>query len=169
MQSDVRSQVANAFFRDVLMLPEGKERRTATEVIKRSEELNRVIGPEVQRLESEWKAPTIERAFNIMIRANAFLPIPQELAGANVRFEYESPVKRLRQSVEIETAQVLRNEFVTMAGVNPSVMDHFNSDEYMRYIANALKTPMRLLYPPEYVAEVAGGESTADGGCADDG
>lgn len=153
MQRDVREQVGNAFFKDVLMLPEGKERRTATEVLKRSEELQRVIGPEIKRLETEWKAPTIERAFNIMLRANAFAPIPQELAGRDVRFEYESPIRRMKQSIEIETAHILRDEFITMSNVDPSVMDQFNSNEYMRYMANALRVPMRLLNPAEYVEQ----------------
>lgn len=153
MQRDVREQVANAFFKDVLMLPEGKERRTATEVLKRSEELQRVIGPEIKRLETEWKAPTIERAFNIMLRAGAFAEIPQELAGRDVRFEYESPIRRMKQSIEIETAHILRDEFMVMANVSPTVMDHFNIDEYMRYMANALRVPMRLLNPTEMVQQ----------------
>lgn len=152
MQRDSREQVFAAFFRNVLNLPIAGPQMTATEVIQRREEMIREVGPLFGRLESDYTAPMVERTFNIMLRGGAFFPIPKVLAGKDIVFEYESPVKRARQMIEIETARQFKMEMIELSQFDPKAFDNFNTDEYVRHISTTLRVPAKLLNPPEWVA-----------------
>jgi hypothetical protein len=124
---------------------------TATEVIERREEWMREIGPMFGRLESEFIAPMVERAFMVMLRGGGFAPIPESLAGRNVKFEFESPVKRVRQQIEAAAARMWKDEVLTLASVDPSALDILDMDEYARFTAEAAKVPLRLVRPQEEI------------------
>lgn len=153
MQVDIRDSVFAAFFRNVLNLPTEGPQMTATEIIQRKEEFIREIGPVFGRLESDYTAPMVERAFRIMLRAGAFAPIPLSLAGRNVRFEYESPVKKIRQQIEAAAARMLVVEAQNMAPVWPDVIDNIDEDEYIRHQAEAGAIPNKLLRGKQQVEE----------------
>lgn len=154
MQQDAREQVFAAFFRNVLNLPVRGPQMTATEVIERREEFMREIGPLFGRLESDYIAPMIERAFSVMLRAGAFDPIPEILQGRNVTFEFESPVKRVRKQIEASAAQIWKDEILQLAAVDPSALDILDMDEYARFTAEAAKVPLQLMRTPEQVEEL---------------
>jgi len=154
MQTDTRDQVFQAFFKNVLNLPVQGPQMTATEVIERREEWIREIGPMFGRLEPEYNVPMVERAFNIMLRAGAFLPIPESLQGQDVSFEFESPVKRVRQQIEATAARIWKDEMLQIASVDPTVLDTVDLDEYARFSAEASKIPLRLTRTEEQVAEL---------------
>jgi hypothetical protein len=129
---------------------------TATEVIQRREEIIREIGPVFGRLETDYTAPMVERAFSIMLRARAFLPIPQSLQGRSIRFDYESPVKRIRQSVEAAAARLWVQEQIEAARATgrEEILDAVNFDEYARFSAEAASLPHHLLNGRKEVARI---------------
>lgn len=145
MQQDIRNNIFAAFFRNVLNLPIEGPQMTATEVIQRKEEFIREIGPVFGRLETDYTAPMVERAFNIMLRAGALAPIPEALQGQNIRFEYESPVKRIRKQIEAAAAGMVVAEALNIAQIKPEIMDSLNLDEYIRFRAEAAGLPTALL------------------------
>lgn len=154
MQSGVREQVFAAFFRNVLNLPVDGPEMTATEVIQRKEEFIREIGPVFGRLETDYTAPMIERAFMVMLRAGALPPIPPALRGANVRFEYESPVKKIRQQTEAAAAKMWAAEMANMAQFKPEALDLINVDALGRFTAEAVGIPHEIVNGRETVEEI---------------
>lgn len=147
MQQDIREQVREAFFRNVFNLPVPGTDMTATEVLERKEEFIREIGPVFGRLESDYIAPIVERAFMIMLRSGSFGAVPEELAGANIRFEFESPVKRIRQQAEATSAKIWAQETAAMAPVRPDITDNIDFDGLARFTADALNLPERVQTP----------------------
>lgn len=147
MQLDTRSQIFAAFFRNVLNLPVEGPEMTATEVIQRKEEFIREIGPVFGRLETDYTAPMVMRAFMIMLRGGGFLPIPEELQGRNVRFEYESPVKKVRQQVEAAAARLWVAEHIDAATATqrPEILDVINFDAYSRFTHDANGLPPSII------------------------
>lgn len=154
MQDDTRNQVFAAFFKNILNLPIAGPQMTATEIIARKEEFIREIGPVFGRLETDDTAPTVERAFMIMLRAGAFLPIPQVLQGRNIRFEYDSPVKRIRQQIEAAAASRWAQETIALSEFKPEVLDLVNGDELVRFSAEALGIPRKIVNGVDEVAQV---------------
>ena len=152
MQQDARDQIFAAFFRNVLNLPVQGPQMTATEVMARNEEFIREIGPVFARLESDYTGPLVERVFSVMLRAGAFPAIPNELAGANVSFVYESPVKRIREEVQAAAANLAVQEISLLAQAKgPQVLDLIDEDAYGRFIAQARGLPRQLLRPADEV------------------
>jgi hypothetical protein len=145
MQDANREQIWNAFFRNILRLPVGGPQMTATEIVARKEEFIREIGPVFGRLETDYTAPIVERSFNIMLRAGALAPIPEVLQGKGVRFEYQSPIKRLRQQIEAAAARAWVEEMVSLADVNPEALDLINVDAYGRFSAKAGGLPYEII------------------------
>ena len=151
MQADIREQVRAAFFRNVLNLPIDGPQMTATEIIERKEEFIRELGPIFGRLETDYTAPMVERAFMLMLRAGGFLPIPQVLSEQNIRFEYESPVKRIRQQIEAAAARMWAMELFEMGQIRPEAIDLVNVDALGRFSADALGIPKQIVNSAETV------------------
>lgn len=154
MQADSREQIFAAFFRNVLNLPVRGPEMTATEVIQRKEEFIREIGPIFGRLETDDISPTVERAFMIMLRAGGFLPIPKVLQGQNIRFDYDSPVKKIRQQIEAASARMWAQEIIELSQVKPNALDLINEDELGRFSADALGIPKKIVNGAEEVEEL---------------
>ena len=139
MQNDAREQVWAAFFRNVLNLPVNGPQMTATEIIQRREEFIRTIGPVFGRLEADYLSPLVERVFGIMLRAGAFDPIPPQLAGQSARFEFRSPVERVRKQVEAAAALKSVEEIglVAQATGDSAVLDFVDPDKVARLLNDA--------------------------------
>lgn len=148
MQHDTREQIFAAFFKNILNLPIAGPQMTATEVIRRQEEMKREISPLFGRLEADYTGPMVERTFNIMMRAFAFSEVPDVLAGENVTFEYESPINRVRQMIEVEAARAYKDEMISLVEVKPDIMDNFDGDAYAEVMQEALKAPEKLRVDP---------------------
>jgi len=154
MQADSRDQIFAAFFRNVLNLPVRGPEMTATEVIQRKEEFIREIGPIFGRLETDDTSPTVERAFMIMLRAGAFLPIPQVLQEQNIRFDYDSPVKKIRQQIDAAAARMWSQEMIELSAVKPEALDLINVDELGRFSADALGIPKKVVNGVDQVEQL---------------
>ena len=109
--ADLKASIRRIYFADQLELQEGPQ-MTATEVQVRYELMQRLLGPTLGRLETEFLNPLVERAFALMARAGALLPMPDSLrqrvpAGVelpDLDVEYEGPLARAQRTVEL-TAQ----------------------------------------------------------------
>lgn len=154
MLRDRQNRVEAAFFKDVLNLPTEGPEMTATEIIQRKEEFIRIMGGAFGRLESEYTAPVVERSFNIMLRAGAFNPIPEILLGRDVRFEFESPIKKVRLQAQAVAAQAWRNDLIETSQVSPEVLDNFDPDAYAKFQHQAAAVPVELVRTEDAVAQI---------------
>lgn len=151
MQRDVREQIFAAFFRNVLNLPVNGPAMTATEVVERKEEFVRTIGPVFGRLEADYMAPMVERAFGILMRQGKFPEPPRELMGQEVRFEFASPVEKVRRQVDTMNAVRTIEMIAPFVQADPAIMDNFNGDEIARDAAEFNSMPQSWLKPREEV------------------
>jgi hypothetical protein len=163
MQKDTREQIFAAFFKNVLNLPVAGPAMTATEINARKEEFIREIGPVFGRLESDYTGPKVERTFQIMLRAGAFPPIPPVLQGQSIRFEYESPVKKIRQQIEAAAARawVVERLEIAKETQDQSHLDLVNFDEYARISADAGSVPHKIVVGKDEVEAKRAGRAKA--------
>jgi len=145
MQADVRNMVWAAFFRDLLRLPTDGPQMTATEIVERKREFLQTIGPVFGRLEPSYPAVIVERSFNILMRANALPPMPAVLEGAQVRFEYSSPIEKLRKQVDALAVTQWFADLAPMAEADITVLDNVDGDAAARFFAEARGVPPTLL------------------------
>ena len=151
MQQDVREQIFAAFFRNVLNLPLTGPAMTATEIIERKEEFVRTIGPVFGRLEADYMAPMVERAFGILLRQGKFPEPPEELQGQEIRFEFASPVEKVRKQLDTLGAVRTVEMIAPFVEADPAIMDNFNGDEIARDAAEFNSMPQSWLHPKDDV------------------
>jgi len=151
MQQDARAQVMNAFFKNVLNLPIDGPEMTATEIIARKEEFLREMGPLYGRFDHNYNAPTMERTFMLLLRGGKLPPIPQELSGANIVFEYDSPTKKIRKQIEIAAADMWVDRMYQIAAVDPRAKMLVNAERYGRLKAEIEGIPHEVVNTPDEV------------------
>jgi hypothetical protein len=152
MQQDCRDQIWAAFFRNVLGLPVDAAKMTATEVLERKDEFIRTIGPVFGRLEADYIAAVVERAFNIMLRAGGFSEPPPALIGGQVRFRFVSPIEQARRQIEAAGMARSFELLAPLAAAQPDILDNFDGDEIARSTPDIFVMPKRWLRPKEKVA-----------------
>ncbi len=154
MQFDTRQQIEAAFFKNVFNLPIRGPEMTATEVITRKEEFIREMGAVFGRLESDYLAPQVEIAFSLLLRIGEFNPIPEILLEEDVRFEYTSPIKRIREQAEAAATRLWVQELMELQPIKPEVMDLADLDEVGRHAARALDLPLGVVASKEDVVTI---------------
>ena len=155
MLGDVRASVRRIFFSDQLELNDGPQ-MTATEVQVRYELMQRLLGPTLGRLQSEFLNPIVERAFYSMLRGNVLPPMPDILkeVGGDLDIEYVGPLARSQKMEEVTGIQRAIDGIMQLAQVNPEVLDIVDVDKAGRTITDRLGAPADILRGDEQVAEM---------------
>ena len=154
MQNDVREQIWSAFFKNILNLPADGPQMTATEVMERKNEFTRTIGPTLARLEPDGPAAVTNRVFGIMQRAGQFQALPDSLRRLGVKMTHRSAIDRAIQ--QIEAAALMRSTelLAPFIQTDPTMMDHYDTDQIARDVPEAVGMPLKWLKPKEQVDEL---------------
>jgi hypothetical protein len=100
-----QSNINDSFFYQQLSLIDN-DRMTATEVIQRTEENMRILGPTFGRFQSEFLEPLIRRVLSILSDADMLPEAPAIIANSGgYRIEYESPLARAQKSSELQAIE----------------------------------------------------------------
>lgn len=148
MMQDLRNRILSVFFVDQLQMT-GDSDMTATEVMQRTEERMRLLGPILGRMESELLGPIITRVFGIMVRAGEFPEQPPELDGVEWRVEYVSPIALAQRGQKVERAVQMLTIAGQMAAFDPNIMARFNSEGFLPWIASELGVDPELVLDDE--------------------
>jgi hypothetical protein len=137
LMNEVRDRISKAFFIDQLQLQQGPQ-MTATEVMQRTEEKLRLMGPVLGRVQTEKLGPMIDRVFAILLRQKRIPTPPKELSGKNLKVEYTSPLARAQK--QLEAQGILRTVEVMSPFVqaDPSIMQKINGDRMLDHVAITL-------------------------------
>ena len=150
MIDDVRKRIRDCFYIDQLQLQEGPQ-MTATEVLQRTEEKIRLLGPILGRQHSELLRPLIERVYEIMDDAGLVPKPPQVLSGRKIDVKYRSMLAKAQLATEANNITRVFQAASAFIQIDPTSADIINSEEGVRYIANLYGLPQELLRTKEEV------------------
>lgn len=142
--NDVRQRIREAFFIDQLQLQEGPQ-MTATEVMQRTEEKLRLMGPILGRQQFELLRPMIDRVFNIMLRRKQFQPVPDELKNVLLQVRYSSMIAKAQRTSEAQNITRVIETIAPLVNANPQTMDVFDTDKTARYVSGIYGLPEEIL------------------------
>ena len=145
MQLDQRRQaIRSAFYVDQLILGTGPQ-MTATEVVSRTEEKMRLLGPVMGRLQAELLQPLIGRCFAILSRQKKFAPAPPMLQDGNIDIEYVSPLAKAQRSGDIQGILQMIEFLMPLMQLDQGVADYLDMDGLAKHIIKVTGTPAAVV------------------------
>lgn len=150
---DTRQLIREAFYIDQMQLGFGPQ-MTATEVMQRTEEKLRMMGPLLGRLQAEFLGPMIERAFGILLRAGKLPAPPEEVRakGATLKITYTSSLARAQEQVEANGFMRLLELVTPVINMAPEAVDNFDSDNIIRGLGDMFSISKTFFKKQEVVA-----------------
>ena len=153
LMRDIQARIRSAFYVDQLQLREGPQ-MTATEVLRRTEEKLRIMGPILGRLKSEFLQPLIARVYGLLARAGKLPPPPPDLVGAEYDVQYISPIAKAQRQSEAGGALRTLEAVTPLARTEPRVLDNFDFDRWARGLAELYGTPQSWLREEDQVKKL---------------
>jgi len=148
-----RERVRESFFVDQLNLKQGPQ-MTATEVLQRTEESMRLLGPVLGRQQSEFLKPMIDRVFEIMIARGMFSEHPDVLDGVKLDVQYSSLIAKTQRISEAQNILRTFEAATPFMQVDPSVADNFDGDAAVRFLSKLYSSPQEILRDKDKVEEM---------------
>lgn len=150
---DLKSQIKQSFFIDQLQLRDGPQ-MTATEVLQRTEEQLRTMGPILGRLHNELLKPIIERTFGLLYRSgNLPSGMPESLRGKVLKIKYSSMIARSQRSTEADNISRLLQVTTPLLQMNPDTVNNLDMDKTFRFIADIYNIPKTIMKDPNQLEE----------------
>jgi hypothetical protein len=160
--SDVRvqqlqEQVKEMFFLDKLLLPPRTStgEMTAEEIRTRTEQMQRVFGPTMGRLNG-FLSRMIERSFKIMLRSGALPPIPDVIReqGLDVEIVFVNQLARAQQFGDITNILGYANETLQLSQLDPNAIHRFDADAATKHIGKVRGIPEAVIRNDDEVQEI---------------
>lgn len=140
MEEQRRQAIRSAFYVDQLTLYQGPT-MTATEVIQRTEEKMRLLGPVLGRLQAEMLQPMIQRCYQLIADQRLFPAAPEVLQDVDIDIEYVSPIAKAQKQGDVREAMQLLELLGPMAQLDQGVLDYIDADGMAQHLMEILSVP----------------------------
>lgn len=157
--AQIQSKFYNHLFLSILF---NTKQMTATEVAQRLEEKAMVLGPVLERFQSELFDPVLDRVFVILYHEYRIIPEPpEEIAGNNLKIDY---IGSLAQSVKMQGLTNITNTLPVIAELlkmDPSAMVKLNIKELLDYVTRVGNFPPKAVRSDEECEEIEAAQAQA--------
>ncbi len=119
---------------------------TAYEVSERIKQYIREAMPLFEPMEREYNGALCETTFEVLRVNGAFQDVPDQLSGADVEFEYESPLSQAMDKAKVGLAREAVDLGMTHAQVDQSVIAHLDFKQMFRDAIQATGAPEEWLH-----------------------
>ena len=150
----IRQKIREHFFVDQMQL-QRQQQMTATEVLQRTEEQMRLLGPMLGRQQHELLRPLVDRVWGIMVRKDQ-LPedMPEDLEGRELEVEYVSLAAKAQRASEGQNFMRTMEMIGPVMQMRPEAVDNFDGDEAIRYLSEITGLPARVMREERAVEEL---------------
>lgn len=147
----VQERIQRVFFNDLFLMFQQlqAEPRSAAAVDARREEKLVMLGPVLERFQTEALDPVIDRTFGIMQRGGLFPPPPPKIQGAPIQVEYVSILATAQNAVNTAGIERLLGFAGSLVGVDRTVLDNINLDRTIVRYGSDLTVPPDLMNTAE--------------------
>jgi hypothetical protein len=159
---EVRQRIKDIFFNDLfLMISQLETVRTATEIDARREEKLVMLGPVLERFQTEGLDPVIDRTFAICARAGVFLPAPPEVSGAPIEIEYVSMLAEAQRAANSTGMERFLAQLGNVGAIHPDALDIPNWDRMLTRYALVLGNEPSDLKTADELAQLRAAKARA--------
>lgn len=146
-RESLKQSIRSIFYVDQLELKESPA-MTATEVQTRYELMQRLLGPTLGRLQSDYLDPLVQRTFNILYRAGQFGELPavvNEESNGELDIIYTGPLVRAQRADIAQGVSRWIASLAELGEVAPEVLDIPNWDEIGKELGSLEGVPAKLM------------------------
>ena len=146
-REQLKQSIRSIFYVDQLELKESPA-MTATEVQTRYELMQRLLGPTLGRLQSDYLDPLVQRTFNILYRAGQFGELPAALANqgdGELDIIYTGPLVRAQRADIAQGVSRWVASLAELGEIVPEVLDIPNWDEIGKELGSLEGVPAKLM------------------------
>lgn len=160
---DVRQRIGETFHNNLFnMISSLDSVRSATEIDARREEKLVMLGSVLERFENEALDPSINRIFQIMLRAKLLPEPPESIAGHGLEIQYVSILTTAQRAVSAIPTERWVGLIGNLAAVNPAVLNIPNWAELIRNYGEAIGVQARDMNSRSQVAALEAQQSQAN-------
>lgn len=158
-----RKIINDAFLVSLFQILVDSPAMTATEVLQRVQEKGELLSPTLGRQQSEALGPMIVRELDILTKMQVIPPMPDILVENLGEFEveYTSPLARAAMAEEALGTERTVQAAIAVAGIDASIVDKIDFDEYLDILGRANGAPAKLFKDDEEVAEIRNAKAQA--------
>jgi hypothetical protein len=151
----VQGRIRDTFFNGLFqILPVDATVRTATEIDVRQQEKMILLGPVLERNDTEGLGPDIRRIFSICARMGIFPPMPPQLQATSLKIEYVSMLSELQRGSMTTAIERTLQMAGNLVGVTPDIMDNIDTDVAVREYGSLLRVDPRVMRPGQAVSAI---------------
>lgn len=150
---DMRQHVDRLFYADYLLyLSKNPKTRTAAETNAIVEEQNRIIGPNLQSLNTTYNVPVLEWVADYVMFEDPFLePPPSGLEGQALKPEMISVFAQAQRAADLPAINQYMQMVAQVGQLNPKIWDKANIDKLADIYEDRLYLPAGLNNPQSKV------------------
>jgi len=130
------------------------DRMTATEVAERHEEKLVMLGPVLERMQTELLNPLVERAYLILHRLGMLPDPPPDLQDAELDIEYVSILAQAEKAVGVRPMEQLTAYLGNLVGAKPDALDNVDFDKVVQLYAERVGAPAEIMVMKDAVAKI---------------
>ena len=147
----IEQRIREAFYVDMFLIISGNDntQMTATEVAERREEKMMMLGPVVERLQSELLNPLIDLTFDYMAQAGKLPDPPEELLDQDYKVELVGMMAQSQQAIEANAVTRLIASTLQVAEAKPEVLDKLDQDALVDVLAHAYGVSPSIVRPTD--------------------
>ena len=162
-EEQLRTSIKAGFFVDLLQF-QAKDGTpiSATEASIRFQTMQKILGPVVSRLQSEFLAPLVMRVLHVLERNRLLPPAPPAVADSGgLELFFEGPLARVQRATNVESINQFFSLVFPVAEISREVIARIDFNEVVETLAEATSLPARLLRSREAAAELLAAQDQA--------
>lgn len=153
---DARQIIDHAYFVDLFRMMQTVNTRSmpVEAVAEMREEKLLMLGPVLQRLDSELLDKLINRTFSVMAENNLLPVPPDEMQGMQLKVEYISVMAQAQKAIGVSSIERFIGFTSGIGQFKPDALDKINVDETIDAYAASIGVPPSVVATNEQVAQI---------------
>lgn len=154
--SATQFRLQRIFFEDLFLMLQQSDRRnvTATEIVEKHKERLLILGPVLERLNTDLLDPLIDILFQLMTRQGEIPEPPEELAGKDLKVEYISILHQAQKLAGLDGIERVVGFVLNLSEVFPEARDKLDIDKTIDAVAEVTGVPPEIINTEDEVVAV---------------
>jgi len=160
---DTRRRINQAYYADLFLMLQNDERSgtTAREIVERHEEKMLVLGPVLERLQTELLKPLIDITFDRMMETGILPPPPKELHGQEIEIEFISALAQAQRAVAAAGVDRLLGTIGQAVNIWPEMRHKINPMQVVDDYADMYGVNPKIIVPDDVAQQAVAAEQQA--------